>query len=129
MRLPDLQKDEKIIFSSQGTLCTLCCRNSWREGHLFLTNKRLIFNYITKQVFETSLNNIRKLSIHKRTWLLGVRIRQVCIEANSKNGEEQVYIVLSKPKKWSYKIKESMTLMLAEGCGYNGTNAESTGNT
>lgn len=114
MRSPDLKKGEKIILWSQGSLYI---RDSWQEGYLFLTSSRLIFNHVTKLTYETTLNNIIKLSIEKREWFLGVRLNQLRIDFNSERGEEKVYLALAKPKKWSYKIKESMTLMLAEGWG------------
>lgn len=126
MRLPCLNRDEKIVLWSQGTLYI---RNSWQEGYLFLTNKRLIFNNVTKITYETSLNDIIKLSIKKRLWFFGVRVKQLCIEFNSQRGQEKVYLTLANPQKWGNKIKESMTLMLAEGWGYNGANTESTSDT
>jgi hypothetical protein len=126
MRSPDLKKGEKIILWSQ---CNLYIRDSWQQGYLFLTNSRLIFNHVTKLTYETSLNNIIKLSIEKRIWFFGVRVNQLCIYSNSERGQEKVYLALAEPKRWSGKIKESMTLMLAEGWGYNGANTESNSNT
>jgi hypothetical protein len=125
MRSPNLKNGEKIILLSQ---CTLYLRDSWQEGYLFLTNRRLIFNHVTKKTFESSLDNIVKLNIEKRVWFLGVRVRQLCIDVKGENGKSRVYIALAEPKKWSYRIKESMTLMLAEGWSYNGTDTEPTGN-
>ena len=100
MRLPNLLKGEKIILWSQSSLCM---RDSWQEGYVFLTNRRLIFNQVTKLTYETSLNDIIKLSIEKRPWFFGVRVRQLCIDFRSEKGQEKIYLALAKPKKWSYK--------------------------
>jgi len=126
MRLPNLLKGEKIILWSQSSLCM---RDSWQEGYVFLTNRRLIFNQVTKLTYETRLNDIIKVSIEKRPWFFGVRVRQVCIDFRTVKGIEKIYLALAKPKKWGYKIKESMTLMLAEGWGCNGANTKPAGDT
>lgn len=103
------------------------CRCPWQLGHLWLTNKRLVFTHVTKQVFEISLDRVTELSVIKRIWLLGVRVKQLCINYGS--GQEQVYIALAEPEKWVEIIKESMTLLLAERWGYIGANQEPPGNT
>ncbi len=126
MGIPCLNKGEKIIAQTQGSLKF---RFLWQIGHLFLTNRRLLFIHITKQTYETNLDEIVDLSIKKRAWLFGVRVKQLCISFNSSRGQERVYIALAKSEKWIEMIKESMTLMLAERCGYNGANPESPGNT
>lgn len=123
----NLNQGEKIILKSQGTLY-IKHSNSWRGSYLFLTNKRIFFTVGLNRPFETYLSEITNITIEKREWILGVRIRQLCIYFNSKKGEERAYIALAQPVKWRRNINESMALMLAEGCGYNGTVTKSTSN-
>lgn len=111
MRTIDLDENEKIIVWSQGTLWV---RDSWQQGYFFLTNRRIIFNHVTKKTFETSLNNIIQLDIEKRSWFFGVRMKQLCIDFKCERGQDRAFIVLGKPEKWSGAIKDGMALMLAE---------------
>ncbi|TCO77368.1 hypothetical protein [Marinisporobacter balticus] len=126
MKTPCLNKGEKIILQAQGTLEY---RGSRQLGYLFLTNKRLLFMQVTKKIFETDLDGIIDLSIVKRIFLLGVRVKQLCITLNYRRGQGRVYIAVKNPGKWSEMIKERMTLMLAERWGYNGAKPEAPSNT
>lgn len=105
-----LNSGEEMILKAHGTLQF---RASWKPGHLFLTNRRLFFIHVTKKLFEINLDEIIGLSIKKRSWLLGVRVQQLCIGCNGDIETEQVYIALTEPQKWVTGIKESMTCMLA----------------
>jgi len=126
MRMPNLNEGEKIISHIQGSMQY---QDSWRLGYVFLTNRRVVFLQVTKQIFEAKLDEIMDLSIVKRPWLFGVRVKQLSISVGCENREETIYIVLAEPKKWNNKIKESMSLMLAERWGYNGANPESPSDT
>lgn len=119
-----MPKGEKIIFRTQGSLQF---RASWQLSHLWLTNRRQVFTHVTKQVFEISLDQISELSVIKRMWMLGVRVKQLCLNYGS--GQEPVYIALAEPEKWVEMIKESMALLLAERWGYIAANPEPPGNT
>lgn len=121
MRTPYLNEGEKIISQVQGSLQH---QDSWRLGYLFLTNRRIIFLQVTKQIFEAKLDEVMDLSIVKRAWLFGVRVRQLSISLSSEIRGKKTYIALAEPEKWNNKIKESMSLMLVERWGYNGANPE-----
>ncbi|MCO1603064.1 hypothetical protein [Desulfosporosinus nitroreducens] len=126
MEKTSLNSGEEMILKAQGHLQFGA---SWKQGHFFLTNRRLFFTPIAKKLFEVSLDQITEMSIAKRSWLLGVRVKQLCISYSAGLETEQVYITLAEPKKWVEEIKESMTLMLAERWSYNGANPELPGNT
>lgn len=121
-----LNKGEDTILREQGMLQY---RLSWKLGHLFLTNRRLFFLHATKKIFEISLDRIIEINIAKRTWILGTKVKQICIDFKYGSGHDRVYIALVKPEKWNHVIKESMILMLAERWGCNGANSESPSNT
>lgn len=121
-----LDNGEKMILKAQGTMQN---RSMWQPGHLFLTNRRLIFIQVGKTILECSLNKIIGISIMQRNWLLGIKVKQLCIELNCGGGREHAYIAVTKPGEWVNMIKESMTLMLMERWGYNGAKPESPSNT
>jgi len=126
VRKTSLNSGEEMILQAQGHLQFGA---SWKQGHFSLTNRRLFFIRVSQKIFEVSLNQITGMSIAKRSWLLGVRVQQLCIGYSANLETEQVYITLAEPKKWVEAIKESMTLMLAERWRYNGANPELPGNT
>lgn len=121
----DLKYGEKIILKTQGTMQF---RSTWQLGHLFLTNRRLVFINASKTAMECNLDKITEMRIMKRNWLLGIKTRQLYIELNGGNECGHVYIALAKPDELAGIIKESMTLMLVERRGYNGAEPESPGN-
>ena len=127
MEKTNLNSGEEMILQAQGSLQFGA---SWKPGHFFLTNRRLFFSHVAKKIsFEVSLDEITGMSIAKRSWLLGVRVKQLSIGYSANLETEQVNITLAEPKKWVEAIKESMTLMLAERWSYNGANPELPGNT
>lgn len=117
-----VNKDEKGILQSQGTLKNMF---QWKLGHLYLTDRRLFFVQSNKNIFQISLDEISALNIFKRTWLLGVSVKQLCIQY----GKKHVYIALAKPEKWVDAINEYKTLMLAERWGCCGAEPEPPGDT
>jgi hypothetical protein len=104
-----LSNGEKIILKGQGTLMF---KSTWQLGHLFLTDRRLIFIQAAKTILEYRLDKIIEMSIMKRSWLMGIKVKQLCIEFNCGSGREQACIALVKPDEWVAAIKEEMTLML-----------------
>jgi hypothetical protein len=121
-----LDHGERIILKTQGTMQF---RSTWQLGHLFLTSRRLIFVHAAKIAMECGLDRIAGMRIMQRNWLLGIKVKQLCIEINCGNGCDHLYIALAKPDELTGIIKQSMTLMLVERRGCNGTEPESPGNT
>lgn len=121
-----LYNGEKIILEAQGTMQS---QLTWKPGHLFLTNRRLVFINTAKPILDSSLDKIIEICIIQRKWLMGIKVKQLCIEFSCGSERGHVYIALAKPNEWVHMIKESMTLMLAERWGCNGTKPESPGNT
>lgn len=104
-----LSNGEKMILKAQGTLQF---RSAWQLGHLFLTDRRLIFIQANKTILEYRLDKIIGMSIRQRSWMMGIKVKQLYIEFNCGSGREQAYIALAKPGEWVAAIKEGMTLML-----------------
>jgi len=59
------------------------------------------------------LDEIKGLKVVKRGWLLGVRIKQLCVSFRSGRVERVAYIGVEKPERWVEAINERITLMLA----------------
>ena len=121
-----LNNGENIIQRSQGALHF---KISWYLGHLYLTDRRLLFIQATQKKLDVRLDRIIGINIAKKPWHMGNRVRQLCIDFDRSKGPEQACIALAKPEKWVIAIKDSMALMLAERCGCNGTNPKPSNNT
>ena len=109
MHEASLSKGERIILEAQGTLQF---GPTWQLGHLFLTDRRLIFIQAKKTILEYRLDKIIGMNIMRRRWMMGIKVKQLHIEFNCGSGREQAYIALAKPGEWIAAIKEGMTLML-----------------
>ncbi|OYP33781.1 hypothetical protein C8E03_11441 [Lachnotalea glycerini] len=115
-------RKDNIILKSQGTIER---RSAWQIGHLYLTGNNLYFMQMNKCLFEIGLDRIIKICIIKKTWLLGCKVKQLCIDYHSVKGEQQIYLALAEPEKWVSIIKKTMALKLIERRGYNGAKPES----
>ena len=120
-----LDYGERLILKAQGTMQVGL---AWQLGHLFLTSRRLVFIHATKTTMECSLDKITEMWMVRRSWMLGVKMKQLCIEL--KNGSEcgHIYIALAKLDELAGMIKESMTRMLAERRGCNEGGSKPPGN-
>lgn len=109
-----LNNGEKIISQAQ---CTAKTKFSFIQGHLYLTNKRIVFVQVTKEIFEISLDKIIEVSVAKKEWIFGCRIRQLYIMYKYGKRQQDEYIGIVNPEMWRDKIKECMTFMLMERWG------------
>lgn len=106
-----LYNGEKIILQTQ---CTVKENFSLIQGHLYLTNQRIVFVQFTKEIFEISLNKIIEVSVVKKEWILGARIKQLCIVYKFGKRQREDYMGIVNPEIWREPIKECMTFMLME---------------
>lgn len=116
-----MNKDEIIIRKAQGTIDK---RLSWRLGHLFLTNHQLYFLQMKKNLFRVPLDKITSIFISKRAWMLGCRIKQLCIVYQGQKSENCVYIAVADPEKWVRYIKKAIARRFIERWNNNGTKQE-----
>ena len=91
---------------------------------MYITTNRLFLIQGTKWLFEAPLDRITDLSVVKRGWMLGVRIRQLSVSFESRGANRmRVYIALAEPEKGAEAIKASMALFLAhKKWGYDAGN-------
>ncbi len=121
-----LNHEERFILKAQGTIQLGL---TWQPCQLFLTSRRLIFKQAARTILECSLDKIISISIVKRSWLMGINVKQIYIEINCASRREYAYIAIAQPNKLVHIMKESMTIMLAERWSYNGGKPESPGDT
>jgi len=108
-----LFEEEENILQASGSLQESRHGLSWKLGSMCLTYRRLFFTQGTRQTFQVDLDKIKGLELVKRGWLLGVRIRQLCVSFQSGRVERVAYIGVKKPERWMEAIKDRMTLILA----------------
>jgi len=109
-----LNNGEKIILKTQSTAKT---KFSFHSGHLHLTNKRIVFVQVFKEIVEISLDKILEVSVVKEQWMFGARIKQLYILYKVGTRQQHEYFGIVNPEIWKVKIKECMTLMLNERWG------------
>jgi len=105
--------DEENILYASGSLQESRYGRSWKLGSIHLTDKRLFFLQGTGKPFQVDLDKIQGLEVVKRGWLLGVKIRLLCVSFRSGRIERTAYFGVKKPEKWMEEIKRRMTLILA----------------
>jgi len=105
--------DEENILHASGSLQESRYGRSWKLGIIHLTDRRLFFTQGTGQPFQVDLEKIQEVETVKRGWLLGVRIRLLCVSFRSGRIERTAYIGVKKPDWWMEEIKRRMTLILA----------------
>jgi len=106
-----LNNGEKFILHTQ---CTVMTKFSLIQGHLYLTSQRIVFVQVAKEIFEISLDKMIEVSVVKKEWVLGVRIKQLYIVYKFGKRQRDEYMGIRNPEIWRDKIKECMTLMLME---------------
>lgn len=88
-----IPKNEEIIMKDQGLYEHGI---SWKPGHLYLTNKRIIFAQGTRIIFQGNLKNLVLCEIVKRKCILGKRVNQLRFVFENRN----VYIATRDVDEW-----------------------------
>jgi hypothetical protein len=104
---------EEVIFQGQGSYDTGSLNSSWKLGNLYLTNKRLLFAQARRTIFEVGLEEIRELKVEPRRWLLGRRVKQLCLLTRG----GRAFIATKDAQLWEELIKDRITLSLAQTKG------------
>lgn len=94
-----IPKDEEIIMKEQGLYEHGI---AWKPGHLYLTNKRIIFAQGTRIIFQGNLKNFVLCEIVKRKCILGKMVKQLRFVFESR----RVYIATRSVDDWVSVIGE-----------------------
>jgi len=65
-----LGEDERIILHQQGAYLS---RRSWKLGHLYLTNERLLFRQVKRLILNVPLENIAAVAFQKSPFILATK--------------------------------------------------------
>jgi len=105
-----LLTNEEIISESPG-FCKDNLRSGWKPGHLYLTNTRLLLWQPARIIFQTSLENIKGISIQQRGFILRNK-DALCISYKNQSGEgvAQAWIMVKDVERWKNKIFERSLL-------------------
>ena len=78
--------------------------SSWKLGNLYLTEQRLFFVQVQRVLFQIPLDQIQRIDLVKRRWILGKRIFQLYILWN--NGRvRNAFIAVKDPQSWKADIE------------------------
>ncbi len=79
--------------------------SSWKLGNLYLTEQRLLFVQVQKVLFQIPLDQIQRMDLVKRRWILGKRIIQLYILWD--NGRARnAFIAVKDPQNWKTDIEK-----------------------
>ena len=79
--------------------------SSWKLGNLYLTEQRLLFVQVQKVLFQIPLDQIQRMDLVKRRWILGKRIIQLYILWG--NGRTRnAFIAVKDPQNWKADIEK-----------------------
>lgn len=109
-KLPLAQDEEIMMYYTASYDAGTSLSSSWRPGNLYLTNKRLLFVQIARIIYQILLNEIRDITIVKRSWILGKKVKQLCISYETGHGRKISYIAVRNPEQWKKAAED-----LAEG--------------
>ncbi|MEW6674787.1 MAG: Hsp20/alpha crystallin family protein [Nitrospirota bacterium] len=107
---PELKANEEVILSNPGFYKDNL-RSGWKPGHLYLTNLRLFLWQPTKIIFQTSLENIKGISIQQRGFILRSK-DALCISYRNQGGASasKAWIMVKDLDLWKNKIFERSLL-------------------
>ena len=116
-----LIEEERIILQGQSCFSTTC--KTWKPGHLYLTNKRLIFSQPGGRiVFQISLEKIREVTLVKERFILGLKRKFLHILYKGATTKKmfRALFAINKPEQWEKAIMETKTIVNEEGeCAVN----------
>jgi hypothetical protein len=100
---------EEVVWQGQGSYDAGSLSSSWKLGILYLTNKRLLLAQARRAIFETALGEIKEVKVELRRWLLGRKVKQLCLLTRG----GRVFIAIKDAQLWEELIKDRITLSLA----------------
>ncbi|MCG2769714.1 MAG: hypothetical protein L6435_15250 [Anaerolineae bacterium] len=102
-----LGEDERIILYQQGAYLS---RRSWKLGHLYLTNKRLLFRQVKRLILDVPLENITAVGFHKKPFILATKTCMLLSYHNGSGGQRrEATIITAHLDSWCAKIAELLS--------------------
>ncbi|MFQ5811843.1 MAG: hypothetical protein ACE5I2_01410 [Anaerolineae bacterium] len=105
-----LAEDEQIVLYQQGAYLS---RRSWKLGHLYLTDRRLLFRQVTRLVLDIPLENIAEVGVQRRPFILATRDCLVLLYQDEASGRRrEATIITAHLAAWRDKMAE---ILLEQG--------------
>ena len=112
---PEFLENEEVILTNPGFYKDNL-RSGWKPGHLYLTNFRLFLWQPTRNIFQTSLENIVGINIERRGFVLRSK-DALCLSCRHPGQEElsQVWVMVNDVATWEKKIFERSLMQIDQG--------------
>ena len=102
-----LGEGERIILYQQGAYLS---RRSWKLGHLYLTNKRLLFRQVKRLILNVPLENITAVGFHKRPFILATKTCMLLSYQDGASGRpREAVIITAHLHSWCERIAELLS--------------------
>jgi hypothetical protein len=96
-----IPENEELIMKEQG----LCEHGiSWKPGHLYLTDKRVIFAQGARIFFQGALKNLAFCKVVKRKCILGKMVKQLMFVF----GNKKIHIATRNTEEWMNIIGQTV---------------------
>ena len=108
-RAPELPlgEGERIIRYQQGAYLS---RRSWKLGHLYLTDKRLLFRQVKRMILDVPLENITAVGFRKRPFILATK---TCMSLSYQDGgsgrSREAVMITAHLGSWGERIVELLS--------------------
>ena len=113
-----LADDEQMVLQQQGGYLW---GRSWKLGHLYLTDKRLLFSQAGRLFLDLPLNNVTGLAFFRRPFLLATK---TCLRLSYRDGvrgrSREVTVITGDLAAWTRRLAEVLTSL---GVDFEGTEA------
>ena len=93
---------EEIVISMSGSFDEgVSLHSHWKFCNVVLTPQRLVCYQVHRILASIPIKNILSLEIEKREWILGKKVKQLCIRSL---GNKLIYLGVCDPEKWILRI-------------------------
>ena len=104
---PPLAGDEQMVLHQQGAYLS---GHSWKLGHLYLTDRRLLFSQAGKLALDLPLGDVTGLGYWKRPFIL---VTKTCLRLSYRNGSidrrREATIITDGLEAWTQRLAEVLT--------------------
>ena len=98
-----LEPGEEIVVSMSGSFDEgVSLHSHWKFCNVVLTPQRLVCYQVHRILASIPIKNILSLEIEKREWILGKKVKQLCIQSL---GNKLIYLGVQDPEKWILRIE------------------------
>ena len=101
---PSLGEGERVILRQQGGYLS---RRSWKLGHFYLTNKRLLFRQVKRLILDIPLERITAVGFLKKPFILATKTCMVLFYRDAASGRPgEATIITAHLGSWCERITE-----------------------